>query len=132
MAMNFKQAAVRGGAISCEVATLPKATPEQAEAFLKDNTVTITRVGITAGRAGPYALFVCEEDPGHAYAAGGLFNQLVAAWNAELGVPDFVPSNCEELNAELAEAGGVALHFRKQKNTRDPSKSDYWVYEFAE
>ena len=128
MAMNFKSVGVKAGVFTCELATLPTA-PEQVVAEMLGNVVTVNKVGITKSNKGAYALFACDEYPDFAFHAGALFNELVAAWQAEADPdsPDFIPGNCDKLNAEIEAAGGIKMKFTKKANKSDSSKSPYWV-----
>lgn len=127
---NFKQAAVDHGVYTCEVAMLPKATSEVIDDMM-GSPVTITKVGVTKSNKGPYAVFTCAEYPDFHFHAGQRFNELVEAWNMELepGYDTLVPGNCEALNKEIQDAGGLTARFTKQPNKSDSSKSDYWNVE---
>ena len=74
-----------------------------------------------------FAMCRIKEDPqDRVYAFGGMFSTVVAGWLEDMG-EDFVPSDCEELNKEIAANGGVKIAVGKNKNKSDPSRSDYWV-----
>ena len=79
----------------------------------------------------PYAVFTLSEYPDVHFHAGSRFNELVEAWNMELedGYEALTTGNCDKLNAEISEIGGLRAKFTKQANKSDTSKSDYWNVE---
>lgn len=133
MALNFKKAAVNAGVVSCTVATLPKA-PQEVIDDMMGKVVTINQVGITKSKKSSYAIFTCEEYPDVYFHAGERFNLLVEAWMKEiLDQPEYelTPGDCETLNDEIAQQGGVKLTFIKVANKTDSSKNPYWDFRFV-
>lgn len=126
MALNFKKALVDHEVVTCEVATHPKATNEVIDDMM-GKVVTVSKIGVTLGRTKePFAVFTLEEYPDFHFHAGSIFNKMVAAWMCDSGDGEFKPGNCDNLNAEITECGGLKMRFNKQPHT-DSSRSDYWL-----
>lgn len=127
MALNFRKVGVKAGVFSCSLAAIP-AAPKEVVKDMMGKPVTLTQVGINKRDKGAYALFTVSEYPDFAFSAGEMFNKLVDAWMQEVdpAYEGFDTNECEALNKEIEAAGGVTIIVSKHKNTRDPSRSDYW------